>query len=280
MPGGGEPRPEAPTELAGAADERQGREWEHGDLCRHISDRHLPLKASIPYVRAVTPVSRCRRLYLIRHGETLYGGEHHLTVEGFRQIEALGGLLAGVPLETIYASPLGRAQATAETIARHVQAPIVTVDALREIEPGAIGGDDFDAILARIRGFFAGPETTWDTPFLGGETYRQVRERVWPLIEDLGRRDDWRRVAVVAHGGVNNAVIGRLLGSQGPGLANVDQDFGCVNIIDFFGGRPVLRLLNFTVYDALKVALEAPSIDAVADLLGSSMAPVRERLRS
>jgi broad specificity phosphatase PhoE len=240
----------------------------------------LALKPSIPYERAVTPTPTCRRLYLVRHGETLYGGEHHLTEQGYRQIEALGALLAGVPLEAIYASPLDRAQATAETIARYVTAPIVTVEALREIEPGAIEGNDFAEVLASIRRYFAGAETTWDTPFLGGETYRQLRERVWPLIEDHARRSDWSRVAMVAHGGVNNAVIGRILGTQGPGLANVDQDFGCLNIIDFFADRPVIRLLNFTAYDAMKMALEAPSIDAVADLLGTSLYPVAARLRS
>jgi len=127
----------------------------------------------------------------VRHGETLYGGEHHLTEQGYRQIEALGALLAGVPLEAIYASPLDRAQATAETIARYVTAPIVTVEALREIEPGPIEGNDFAEVLASIRRYFAGAETTWDTPFLGGETYRQLRERVWPLIEDHARRSDW-----------------------------------------------------------------------------------------
>ena len=240
----------------------------------------MALKASIPYERAVTPIPTCRRLYLVRHGETLYGGEHHLTEEGYKQIEALGALLAGVPLEAIYASPLDRAQATAQTIARFVPAPIVTVEALREIEPGAIEGSDFLQVLADIRSYFAGPETTWDTPFLGGETYRQVRERVWPLIDDHARRSDWSRVAMVAHGGVNNAVLGRILGTTGPGLANIDQDFGCLNIIDFFGERPVVRLLNFTAYDALKLALEVPSIDAVADLLGTSVYPVGPRLRS
>jgi broad specificity phosphatase PhoE len=233
-------------------------------------------------VRAVThpPTPACRRLYLVRHGETLYGGEHALTDRGYRQIEALGALLADVPLEAIYASPLERAQATAETLARHVPAPIVTVDALREIEPGEIASQDLAEVLSGIRMFFAGAGTTWDTPFLGGETYRQVRQRVWPLIEDHARRLDWSRIAVVAHGGVNNAVIGRILGAEGPGLANVDQDFGCVNIIDFFDQRPILRLLNFTAYDAMKTGLEAPSVDVVADLLAGALPSLGDRLRS
>ena len=48
---------------------------------------------------------------------------------------------------------------------------------------------------------------------------------------------------------------------------NVEQDFGCVNIIDLVDDRPVLRLLNFTAYDPLKTAMEAPSMDILKALL-------------
>lgn len=221
--------------------------------------------------------SGCRRLYLIRHGETLYGADaegalpgRDLTERGYQQIEALAELLADVPLDAIYASPLGRAQATAETIARRNVVPVTTVPALREIEPGEVGGKGMSELLAAVRAFFVGPDTHWDTPYLGGETYRDLRERVWPLIDEHGRRRDWRRVAIVAHGGVNNAIIGRILGATGPGLANVEQDFGCVNIIDYFDDRPILRLLNFTAYDPLKAGLEAGSLDVMRAVLESA----------
>jgi broad specificity phosphatase PhoE len=133
----------------------------------------------------------CRRLYLIRHGETLYGNGpegglpgRELTERGYRQIEALAELLADVRLDAIYASPLGRAQATAETIARRNGATVTTVEELREIETGNVpGGGEMAEIFAAVRAFFASPETDWDTPYLGGETYRQLRERVWPLFE-------------------------------------------------------------------------------------------------
>ncbi|MBI3768575.1 MAG: histidine phosphatase family protein [Deltaproteobacteria bacterium] len=133
----------------------------------------------------------CRRLYLIRHGETLYGGEREgalpgrdLTERGYRQIETLAELLAEVPLDAIYASPLGRAQATAETIARRNGAVVTTVASLREIESGDVVAKEISAIFAAVRAFFASPDTGWDTPYLGGETYRRLRERVWPLIDE------------------------------------------------------------------------------------------------
>ena len=221
----------------------------------------------------------CRWLYLVRHGETLYGttggagalAGDDLTERGYRQIETLAELFADVALDAIYASPLGRAQATAQTIARRTGTPVTTVPALHEIQPGDFGGTPIPAIFAAVREFFAGPATDWDTPYLGGETYRQLRDRVWPLIEEHGHRRDWKRVAVVAHGGVNNAIIGRVLGAEGPGLANIDQDFGCVNMIDYMGDRPVIRLLNFTAYDPLKTGLEVPSLDVLQDVLETAL---------
>jgi len=216
----------------------------------------------------------CRRIYLVRHGETLYGGAVEgalpgtdLTERGYQQIEALAELMAGIKLDAIYASPLGRAQATARTIARRHRMAVETVDDLREIVPGDRGGTDMAQLFAAVRAFFASPDTDWDTPYLGGETYRALRDRAWPFFESLACRGDWERIVVVAHGGFNNAVLGRVLGVEGPRLANIEQDFGCVNMIDFVSGRPVLRLVNFTAYDPLKVGMETSSMEILKQVL-------------
>jgi broad specificity phosphatase PhoE len=228
-----------------------------------------------------------RRIYLVRHGETLYGAGatsgDDLTPAGYRQIEALEQLLRPTAIDAIYASPLERAQATARTLAGLSGVPITTIDTLREIIPGDLSvlsastSQDVAGFLRQAIGYFVDPETRWDTPYLGGETYRSLRERVWPFFVELTQRTDWRRAVVVAHGGVNNALIGRILGTGEPGLANVEQDFGGLNIIDLVDGRPVLRLLNFTAYDPLKAGLEASSMDILRSILerglGVSMTP-------
>jgi broad specificity phosphatase PhoE len=225
--------------------------------------------------------SATRRIFLVRHGETLYGGGtmtgDDLTSEGYRQIQALEELLRPVTLDAIYASPLERAQATARTLAGVSGVPVTTVESLREIMPGdlaklqAAAGPDPAAFLRHAIGYFVDPETRWDTPYLGGETYRALRDRVWPFFEDVMGRPGWRRVLVVAHGGVNNALIGRILGTGEPGLANIEQDFGGLNIIDVVEGRPVLRLLNFTAYDLIKTGLESSSMEILRRLLETGL---------
>lgn len=222
-----------------------------------------------------------RRIFLVRHGETLYGagtgGTDDLTPEGYRQIRALEQLFRPLALDAIYASPLERAQATARTLAGTSGVRIDTVERLREIMPGdlsvlgAASSEEVGGFLRQAIGYFVDPDTRWDTPYLGGETYRALRERVWPFFADLIARTDWRRVLVVAHGGVNNAVLGRILGTAEPGLANVEQDFGGLNIVDVADGRPVVRLLNFTAYDPLKADLEASSMDVLRKILESGL---------
>ena len=59
-----------------------------------------------------------RRIYLLRHGETLYQsevsegaiGNGALTERGSEQIAAAALLFRGVPLDRVYASPLARAR--------------------------------------------------------------------------------------------------------------------------------------------------------------------------
>ncbi len=234
-----------------------------------------------------------RRIFLVRHGETLYGGgsggAEDLTPTGYQQIEALEEMLRPVALDAIFASPLERAQATARTLARVSGVPITTVDTLREITPGdpallsASTTTDVAGFLRQAIRYFVDPATRWDTPYLGGETYRELRERIWPFFTTLLARDDWNRVLVVAHGGVNNALLGRVLGTAEPGLANVEQDFGGLNIIDVVDGRPVLRLLNFTAYDPLKAGLdplkaglEASSMDVLRKVLETGLGVLSE----
>jgi broad specificity phosphatase PhoE len=243
----------------------------------------LACAGHISYLRPLTtvpnPTPATRRIFLVRHGETLYGGAggqpgiDDLTPEGYRQIRALEELLRPTAIDAIYASPLERAQATARTLAGSSGVRVTTVDRLREIMPG-----DFSILAANSRlsvadflrqaiGYFVDPETRWDTPYLGGETYRQLRARVWPFFAELLTQTGWRRLLIVAHGGVNNALLGHILGTAEPGLANIEQDFGGLNIIDVVAGRPVVRLLNFTAYDPMKAGLESSSMDILQRVL-------------
>jgi broad specificity phosphatase PhoE len=84
-----------------------------------------------------------RRIYLMRHGETLYQsraaegalGNGELTERGREQVASVALLFRGVPIDRVYASPLSRAQETAQIIAQEKGLDVLVSDDIREITP-------------------------------------------------------------------------------------------------------------------------------------------------
>lgn len=218
-----------------------------------------------------------RRIYLMRHGETLYQsevsegaiGNGALTERGSEQIAAAALLFRGVPIDRVYASPLARAQETARIIAQEKGLDVLLSSDLREISPdeAGISGKSIADIFREVQRFFKESDTSWDEPYLGGETFRQVQERGVRFLTSVLSQDDWQTLLVVAHGGMNNALLAYATGVTSGRLFNIEQDFGCINIIDFIHGKPFLRLANFTLYDQLKVKLRSHSLDVILNLL-------------
>ena len=82
---------------------------------------------------------------------------------------------------------------------------------------------DVAGFLRQAIGYFVDPETRWDTPYLGGgNVSRAPRSGSGRFFAELDRHaPTGGGVVIVAHGGVNNAVLGRILGTVEPGLANI-----------------------------------------------------------
>ena len=218
-----------------------------------------------------------RRIYLMRHGETLYQrvanegalGNGTLTERGQEQIASVALLFRGVPLDAIYASPLERAHETAQIIAKEKALDIQTAPELSEIIPSdeVLEQKSLTNIFEEIQAFFKNSDSDWDEAYLGGESFRQVYARAGRLLETLSRKDDWQTILLVGHGGANNAFLAHATGITSGRILNIEQDFGCINIIDFVNNRPFLRLANFTLYDQLKINLREHSLDIILKLL-------------
>ncbi|MEW6272328.1 MAG: histidine phosphatase family protein [Thermodesulfobacteriota bacterium] len=231
-----------------------------------------------------------RRIYLVRHGETLYqgvqagggaaSGAYDLTERGVEQIRALAELFRVVEVDRVLASPLARSFDTATLIARPLGLEVAIDEDLREITAGSYDGKTGHEIFSEVLRFFVSPDTGWDTPYLGGETYRQLRARASMFLDRVLADPGWHTVVAVAHGGINNALLSVVLDKgESAGLANVEQDFGCVNVIDHDGDRFVLRMLNFTSYDPLKSGLRLPSVRILADLIGAQLGITKDETR-
>jgi alpha-ribazole phosphatase/probable phosphoglycerate mutase len=192
------------------------------------------------------------RLVLVRHGEPdasvrgrCYGRlDPALSPRGHEQMRTVKRLLRGLPLSKVYSSPRRRALESARHLAPARSNTIVD-DRLREIDFGELEGLTYDEIAA---GF---PETydTWmrhptDVVFPGGESFRAMTGRVREALDELRRAHGGRPVVVVSHGGVNRIAIGHALGLEPARIFRLDQGHGCVNVIDFFGDEPLVRVIN------------------------------------
>jgi len=148
-------------------------------------------------------------LYLIRHGETDWNVERRwqghadvpLNERGLQQSAHIAQQLAGAGLTAIYSSDLQRALDTARALSAATGLPVQTDPRLREINQGEWQGllaEDVEArygdILRRRRlnPLDAGPP--------GGETVKQVLDRVIAAIDEIRRHHPLERVAVVSHG--------------------------------------------------------------------------------
>ena len=149
------------------------------------------------------------RIFVARHAETDWnrhkrvqggGSDTPLNETGLRQVKCLAGRLATEKLEAIVSSPLNRARATAEAIAREHGAVKIEFDRdLREIDAGELEGvlaSEFGGSLGRL----LTAVTADDLPRLpGGESLSDVRERVWRVVQGLADRFPDGEVLVVSH---------------------------------------------------------------------------------
>ena len=194
------------------------------------------------------------RVYLIRHGEVVrekpntYNGHRDvdLTPTGIEQLDRVADRLPAMPICAVYSSTLRRSRQGAEQIATRHRLPVVSFPDLREKHFGAWEGMTYGEVAERFPEQWA----RWldDPPGArpgGGETYEEMRDRVVKALAGILAQHPAQHVAVVAHGGVNRAVLCHALRLDLKYVFRIEQDYGALNIIDFYpDGMAVVQVMN------------------------------------
>ena len=194
------------------------------------------------------------RIHLIRHGQVVghdqkrYNGQIDvaLTDQGVEQYHRLKERLADAPISACYTSDLTRCVTGANIICEQFGIEPVRRSELRELNIGIWEGLTWQEI-----------QTSWPEEWQArladlvhfrvtqGETLLEVEARVMPVINEIVERHEGQELLVVGHGGVNRVVLLNAIGAPLARMFNIEQSYGCYNIIDYYAdGKVTVKLLN------------------------------------
>ncbi len=207
------------------------------------------------YERCITAASMGSRrtIYLVRHGAILspvdpkrFIGQLDLPLngEGFLQAERLSEALRDMPLSAVFCSDLKRSVETAQIIAKPHNISCIPRRELREIALGQWEGLTFDEVRRRqpekfhARGLdivhFRPPE---------GESFLDCTFRVIPAFYET-LTSSRGNILIVGHAGVNRIILSQALGRSLEHLFDIDQDYGCLNVLTHRHSTLEVKLLN------------------------------------
>ena len=196
------------------------------------------------------------KLYLVRHGETdgnvqqWYQGSTDvpLNARGIAQAKCLSQFLKQVHFDGIYSSTLQRARLTAELVAKPHGLQVHAYDELREINFGVWEGHTYKEITEQwpgeIEAFY---DSDGKLPAHGGESFLEVEQRITAKTNEiLSHHKDGDTVLIASHGASIRCLLFGLLGLDLRRIWCFQQYNTAFNIIDYYGEKNVMTLMNCT----------------------------------
>jgi alpha-ribazole phosphatase len=193
------------------------------------------------------------RLYLIRHGDVegscpgkvLGWTNARLSQTGFEQAQRLRDSFSGLKLSAVYSSDLQRARLMAETIAEPHALEVRANASWREINMGEWEECSISSLHGHapemVKQLFEDP---FSFQYPGGESFKDFVSRIKCSTDQLLSFHDSGVIVLVTHGGVCRTILGEALEIPTRNWLRVSQDYGCLNVIDWYERVPVVRLIN------------------------------------
>ncbi len=195
---------------------------------------------------------------LVRHGQTEWNRVERfrgrvdvpLNDVGLAQAEATGRRVAAQWQPTaIYSSPLGRAVATAQAIARHTALTVQTHPGLADIDYGQWHGLTPDEVTARWPDIHEAWRHRPDAARIpGGETLADLRVRGLGAVNELAARHDGGTVVLVGHTVINRVILLAVLGLGNDRFWRLRQDTCAINVFEAAAGDFTVVSLNDTCH--------------------------------
>lgn len=190
--------------------------------------------------------------YLMRHGNTTAGemipGRMpgvHLSDDGHEQALHLAEMLAEVPFDVIYSSPLERARETAAPLCKQQKKDPVILDDIIEIDFGDWTGKSFAELE---------PDETWKlfhtfrsgTRPPKGELMVDVQKRMVDRLESLRHEFPHGRLALFSHGDPIKLAIAHYAGMPLDFILRIKISTGSFSVISVDNWGPKIHCINQT----------------------------------
>lgn len=194
------------------------------------------------------------RLYLVRHGETVWNREGRLqghtdvplSAVGEAQARLLAARLGDEQIDAIWSSDLARARQTAEIIAAPKEIAVCATPLLRETMLGDWEGMTEAEVIAR------GDTETWKmyrrSPMVHRPPGSEPLEAVWKRI--LAARDSLRQevgtgtALVVGHGGSLRSILCDAAGARVRNLNCFTLENASLSLIEYTDDLARIRFVN------------------------------------
>ncbi len=194
------------------------------------------------------------RIYLIRHGEVegagtpRYNGHADvaLTEHGISQYHSLRKRLAGFNITACYSSDLTRCATGARIICEQFGINPTLKRELRELNIGIWEGMTWAEIVETYpREWHARLADIVNYRVPEGESLLDLAGRAIPALNEIVAKHQGEEVLIVGHGGMNRTILLDAIGAPLAALFNIEQSYGCLNIIDYYeDGKKTVSLLN------------------------------------
>lgn len=154
---------------------------------------------------------KTRKIYIVRHGESYFNRskrftgwiDSRLTLKGKAQARKVAKDLKEADFEMAYVSSLSRAKDTLKFILKyHPEVKVIEDDRIIERNYGELSGKHHSSYVKKRPKLFWVYRRSYDVPPPGGESIKQVEDRVMPFLDEVMKKIKKEKinVLIVAHG--------------------------------------------------------------------------------
>ncbi len=192
---------------------------------------------------------------LARHGQTesnvtgFYMGWSNEDINdvGHTQVESLASRLAGLPITSVYTSPLKRTCTTAAILAKPFELELEILDDLIEIRVGDWEGLHMDEISRRWPELWRQSRIDPSEVVMpNGESFKQVTERSLRAFEAVVAANQGKLAVIVTHDVVIRLIVAHVLGVSNSIYRRIEINNASLSVARIFDGTARITTLNDT----------------------------------